>query len=147
MKKIIIAIAVLISSYSFSQGNLQFNRVASDSFTTQTRQGSTEGDVVGTITVSAGKALKIESFSVVGRLVRENETDLKYLQGNSTSNPNYYWGTIGGHLVWKNPNANTQDIHFPIWLGEGNYYIILRTDTDTRPALISYSALEFNIVQ
>ena len=70
MKKIIIAIAVLISSYSFSQGNLQFNRVASDSFTTQTRQGSTEGCSWYNYCF-AGKALKIESFSVVGRLVRE----------------------------------------------------------------------------
>ena len=147
MKKIIIAIALLISSYSFSQGNLQFNRVASDSFTTQTRPGSNEGDVLGTITVAVGKALKIESFSVVARLVREND-NLKYLPG-STSNANGYWGTIGGHLVWKighNGNAN-QDVKFPIWLGEGNYDIILRTDVDTRPALISYSALEFNIVQ
>jgi hypothetical protein len=147
MKKIIIAIVVLISSYSFSQGNLQFNRVASDSFTTQTRQGTTEGDAVRTITVPSGKALKIVSFSVIGRQDTGQVYDNKYLQGNQTMYPQNYWATIGGHVVWKNQNANTQDIHFPIWLGEGNYYIILRTHDDTRPAIISYSALEFNIVQ
>ena len=143
MKKIIIAITVLISSYSFSQGNLQFNRVASDSFTFQNRPRSTAGDIAGTITVAAGKALKMESFSVLKQ--NSGYTSL-YNNGAETT-----FATIGGHLVWSRSGSEEtniyQGIHYPIWLGQGTYDIILRTGNDASDVLITYSALEFNIVQ
>lgn len=148
MKKIIIAIAVLISSYSFSQGNLQFNRVINQLILTdEPLQNYPYGQSIYTLVVPAGKVVKVESFSMLG--YREAEDEIYNIGVNYGANIEKYWATLGGHVIWTPQYSSsdniTSNIRFPIWFGEGSYFLEVRASIAR--VKVSLSAIEFNIVQ
>ncbi len=146
---------ILTINLSFSQGNLQFNRVISEIVTgTQNAAPEISGTVIGSIVVPVGKVLKLESASV-------------YLSGNGGKINTYYVqdGTgqmtntgcwIGNHLVWAPYAVRVgtfwgkfmETSTFPIWFGAGTYEIKTRFNTVFGAGdftVVTYSAIEFNI--
>ena len=114
------------------------------------------GTLVGTITVPAGKVLKLESVSTY---LNDSTGDIQsyYSTGSSYIGSKGCW--IGGHLVWvpywytstgsTNIDSIVETSRFPIWFGEGTYEIRVRYRTNFGAGtfyVVSYSAIEFNII-
>lgn len=129
MKKLFFTLAFIVTTvtYSFGQGNLQFNQVVNGDLNAY---ATYDLSTLGTITVPAGKVWKIESVS------------LKYFDGAwaaSDGNPVF----INNHLVWDlGPQGLDQ---LPLWLSAGTY-TVQTTGYNSSELTFSYSAIEFNVV-
>lgn len=156
MKKLLLSTLLILSiNYLFAQGNLQFNRVIST--TVSVTAGSSpelNGTLVGSITVPAGKVLKLESVSTY---LNDNTGDIKWFYTQSSVGSQGCW--IGGHLVWApfwytdtgstNIDKSVETSRFPIWYSEGTHEIRVRYKTNFGAGefyVVSYSAIEFNII-
>jgi hypothetical protein len=158
MKKIIFIISLLFGTFSFTQGNLQFNRVVT--FT----PGSN-------YTVPVGKVLKIESINMnsttlcLPKTGEENRTSSKYVCiagiynginyltiGNQVFSTPTMYGTSSG-VQYSDGSCNffngscwsydfgSKIFNYPIWLEEGKTVLINSAVTS-----ILISAIEFNII-
>ncbi len=146
---------ILTINLSFSQGNLQFNRVISEIVTATNSNGAElNGTLLGNIVVPAGKVLKLESVSVY---LNDNTGDIEtYWVQDGTAQMADTGCWIGNHLVWA-PYAVRGGTHwgkfmetstFPIWFGAGTYEIRTRFATVWGAgsfSVVTYSAIEFNI--
>lgn len=143
MKKlIIVTILSLAALWCQAQGNLQFSQVINYTITTPLAAGNSTPNQTLTITVPAGKTLKIES------------SHISYQQGTS---PTYYVGNSSnpsGHLVLNGGviAAFTLDIplhHGPIWLAAGTHTFVLQGYANSSSNYrwnAFVSGIEFNIV-
>jgi hypothetical protein len=130
MKNILIILALSISSLSFGQGNLQFNQVVKQTFSTT----STSTFIVGTITVPAGKVWKVESCGFVQQFVSGAEGVL----GSSLNQV-----VLGSHAIYYLNNPGL--VYLPLWLPTGTYQVSANTGV-AGTKIISISAIEFNVV-
>jgi hypothetical protein len=124
MKKILtLFIAILITSSlsSFAQGNLQFNRVISESINLNPSQSST------LITVPAGKVWKIEAVEAS----HSGSASCKY--------------EINGQQFLISNGYPTQ-INHGLWLKAGDTFRVSNGPTGGNNIPYYYSILEFNIV-
>ena len=152
---------ILTINLSFSQGNLQFNRVISEMVTSTIKPLNTAaekfGTLMGNIVVPNNKVLKLESISFY---INDNTGDLETLNVTHNQAAQYDSGVwIGNHLVWapyvytsvgsSNYDKFMQTANFPIWYGAGTYEIRSRTNAgySSPPVfyVLTYSAIEFNI--
>jgi len=157
MKKLFLSTLLTLSiNCLFAQGNLQFNKVIST--TVSVTAGSSpelNGTLVGSITVPAGKVLKLESVSTY---LNNSTGDIQWYY-TQTGNIGSRGCWIGGHLVWApfwytttgstNIEKSVETSKFPIWYGEGTYEIRVRYKTNFGAGtfyVVSYSAIEFNII-
>jgi len=112
-------IICLFTSVSYAQGNLQFSQVVNYTITTPLAAGNSTPNQTLTITVPAGKTLKIES------------SHISYQQGTS---PTYYVGNStnpSGHLVLNGGVIAAFNLEFPlhhgpIWLAAGTHTLVLQ---------------------
>lgn len=126
LKTLVFILPLFLSVNSFSQGDLQFNRVRFETIIFPSNTGGTQLD---TLVVPQGKVLKITSISGL-RNTRVT-------------------GAIGDHEV--GPYGDAFPAIFPIWLPSGAH--IVRTTynyqySGTNPIVIkfSFSGIEFNVV-
>jgi len=126
MKNLLFILAIIISSFSFAQGNLQFNQVVNLSYS-----GTGTGKInVGSLAVPAGKVWKITSASAT-----RSNTLLQQIAL-----------FVGDHIVFANYSAYYSNFQaVPLWLSEGIYDVHMWTNNDG-PRLGSISVLEFNVV-
>ena len=157
MKKLLLSTLLILSiNYLFAQGNLQFNRVISTTATGSIlAPPNDEGTLLGSITVPTGKVLKLESISVYNIGGDGDLETIKVAEGGSSESNSGCW--IGNHLVWTplidylygNFRASLTS-NFPIWLDSGTHEIRIRTNSNIHfyggYAVVSYSAIEFNII-
>ena len=106
------------------------------------------GQSIYTLVVPAGKVVKVESFSMLG--YREAEDEIYNIGVNYGTNIEKYWATLGGHVIWTyniplRIILHQKPFHFPIWFGEGSYFLEVRASI--AKFKVSLSAIEFNIVQ
>lgn len=119
MKKIFLtAIFLLGINCIFAQGNLQFNRVISESYILNCNQNSPLN------TIPIGKVWKIESII----------------------SDQHYSIEIDNKKVFININMCVP-IVFPIWLTAGNTFRLNSANSPNCPVNIHFSILEFNVVQ
>ena len=135
MKKLlsIFLILIVFATYSSAQGNLQFNQVIN-----QTHSGALTStpQILGTITVPAGKVWKVEavSFTYAGTY---------YASGGSG-----FWAYIGDYIVYDGYTGGYSNMNssFPLWLKPGTYDVIGRANTSYPNGRIAISAIEFNVI-
>ena len=133
--KLILFLAVLFyfSLAARSQGNLQFNQVVQQSFNQSV--ASATMTTLSTITVPAGKVLKIENASVAANMA-----------GILTGSKLY----IGNHCLWQlnySSGGLFIDRSFPLWLNAGTYALqVYHIDGVSINLRASFSGIEFNVV-
>ena len=105
MKYLFSILAIVISSSSFAQGDLQFNQVINYENSIYCSNNSC---VFGTVTVPAGKVWKIEScsYSAFGYPISGSAGQSVFINGNT---------------IYSVINTNTN--YFPLWLGSGTYSV------------------------
>ena len=131
MKNILFILAITISSFSFGQGNLQFNQVVNPTYDANVWQGIV---IAGTLTVPSGKVLKIENCSYINR-----PGNFQVPAGTGSSR-----AYVGDNLIYGHANVN---ISYPIWIPEGTYDIKMgESFNSTTPMRLVISAIEFNVV-
>jgi hypothetical protein len=124
MKKILYSLLLLLAASSFlaqAQGNLQFNRVISESISLNPSQSST------LITVPAGKVWKIEA-----------------VEANHSGSTIYKYEING--QVFAISNGSPSRINHGLWLKAGDTFRVLNGPTGNNNTPYYYSILEFNIV-
>ena len=138
MKKIIkitlISFITLFSVNSFSQGNLQFNRVRLETYSNNNLQGGTTK--YDTIVVSAGKVLKITSTSTTNR-------------ESFTSNNFFSNTTVYSYLDDLLLCCSSFSVEYPIWLNEGKHILTFYHNKGSsyyRDFKFTFSGIEFNVV-
>ena len=134
MKHLFTFLLVAISATSFAQGNLEFNEVKNLIFDTPTTSSSHYD--FGTITVPAGKVLKIQSTS----LFRNGPSDWYPMWGAGN-----YWVTIANQLVYAENSQSSRRADV-FWLEEGTHYVSCYTNTSVYIKRVAVSAIEFNVV-
>ena len=137
MKNLLILVFSLMSIQSFSQGgNLQFNSVLNDEVLGSVVGNNGQvGDILGTITVPAGKVWKIESTSAFK--INPTADAPQNLQSAMVFVDNHWVvGVDGGGAT---PT-------FPIWLKEGPHQVKIQISDASSVVSFSYSGIEFNVV-
>jgi hypothetical protein len=145
MKKIFLLILffLTLNSKLFSQGNLQFNQVISES-------GSISGSVYtvtynspNSYTVPSGKVWKIESVSFMITSVNTSYSQRFFLKLNS----NQVLSNQGGTSIYDRAGTLNNE---PIWLKSGDVItfgmINNCSPTCSQSATFHLSALEFNVI-
>ena len=139
MKKLALIAFCFASFQLYSQGNLQFNQVVNSVFTSTFTGEST----VGSITVPAGKVLKIESAS----LTWSNNPASPGSPNRPVQPDGLSYIIVGTHVVWGGSSNFSYDDKLPIWLPSGTYDVKARPVSSTAyPNAVSISCIEFNIV-
>jgi hypothetical protein len=141
MKMLLLSISFALSSWLNAQGNLQFNRVLSQSVTSP--EPFPAGQIIASVVVPAGKVWKVENASYARIL--PSVPEYRLVQWGTTSIPGFYlddylmcqYSTAGGEII--NPS-------FPIWLNEGSYTLRLVTSTTTSQVRGTINVIEFNII-
>lgn len=140
MKKIFFISFLFISFSSFSQGNLQFNRVVNISYTKDINTGITS---IATPTISENKVWKLTSVTIFP----ENEIGEAYLYDEPANNLLIEFGDI---VIFSSIHSNNYLVRFPIWINSGQKELeVHATDSYSSTAnrmKIMISAIEFNIV-
>lgn len=153
MKNILFTLTILFSLNTFSQGNLQFNRVVNLEIKQKlpisinnTTGGPGGKNVLETIVIPENKVWKIIAVSARGYdEYRQDEPPGDQFIGNNNGNITI---TMNGTFIWQTqaayfPNMNT----FPIWINEGSKDLIAwNYFKDRINLMLSISAIEFNIV-
>ena len=134
--KLILFLAALfcISLTAKAQGNLQFSQVIQQSFNQAIPTNSMT--TLSTITVPAGKVLKIETASMAG-----NTLDI--IQGSRLY--------MGNHCLWQlnylSAGGLIVDRNLPLWLNAGTYSFQVYHQSGISVNLrTSFSGIEFNVV-
>jgi hypothetical protein len=146
MKKVLLLLVfAALMFHSFSQGNLQFNRVVNYNLTGNLTTASSGKVIVQTITITVptGKVLKIESATC--RL--------------STSTSSLFSGDVPCILLNNNIISVYKAVgstgflasigNFPIWLPEGTHTLQLVVDVGAGTNETAYgmvTGIEFNII-
>ena len=133
MKKSILIFLFLLTLGGKAQGNLQFNRVVNYSATQSV--GSLSPITTQTFTVAAGKVWKIEYVMVAERTAAGGAGLCQKCSGS--------FNGIVAYVSSAYENGKS-----PIWLSEGSYNFIISQNysTATQQLLVSYSAIEFNVI-
>mgnify|MGYP000020323096 CR=1 FL=1 len=141
MKNILFILAITISSFSFGQGNLQFNQVRTETYTSPGFTADYAESTIGTLTVPAGKVLKIESASLAIRMATSYaRTDNQFFSLRVDEQVLLYRG---------NANYNGNSLKHIVWLAEGTYNIIVSNETSTdfvAGSTATINGIEFNVV-
>lgn len=150
MRKIFLIITLVFSLNTFSQGNLQFNRIIfqeyefdydytqDDSYPNQNFSGNDHGKHIGDIVVPNGKVVKITNFSRLqlnatgGSKKRIYTTDGVYSSGK--------YITIGGYDI-------TQENSLPLWLSSGTHKIHFVNEQSSNSFFVTINGIEFNVIQ
>lgn len=129
MKKVFaLFLFILLSGFSFAQGNLQFNQVRYFPFTLTQVSTTVYDETILSVTVPTGKVLKIESMAC----------------GRYVASVNTYGGQAGFEI---NQRTVSQSV-LPLWLPAGTYSFGMMSQVMT----VGYyytgyiSAIEFNVV-
>lgn len=117
---LIFILPLFVSVNSFSQGDLQFNRVVNMSYFNSSPD---------TLVVPAGKVLKITSTSLI-------DINRNPVTGKTVTISNIL---VYNHLAYSDETLKHES--FPIWFGPGNHIILY-----TGPYSFSFSGIEFNVV-
>ena len=131
---LVFLIFITLSFNSKAQGNLQFSQVIQQSFNQAIPTNSMA--TLSTITVPAGKVLKIETASMAGNI-------LDIIPGSRLY--------IGNHCLWQlnylSAGGLIVDRNLPLWLNAGTYslqvYHQYGSSTNLRT---SFSGIEFNVI-
>lgn len=125
-----------------AQGNLQFNRVVNESYTSNFTTDNKYQEL-GTFTVPQGKVLKIThaSFFAISTSYPNNPPVTDYNKGSFF---------IGDTVLIKSTESSS-DVSQPafnsIWLAEGTYAIKGAFNTTTsRNLTYAFSGIEFNVI-
>lgn len=150
MRKIFLIITLVFSLNTFSQGNLQFNRIIfqeyefdyswqnDDSHPNVDFSGTENGKHIGDIVVPNGKVVKITNFSRLqlnslgGSIKRIYTTDGSYSSGK--------YITIGGYDI-------TQENRLPLWLPSGTHRILFMNERLDGSYFATINGIEFNVIQ
>lgn len=138
MKKSILIFLFFIAIGAKAQGNLQFNRVVNFSATQSV--GSISPITAQTFIVPTGKVWKIEYVMVAERTATGGANFCEKCAGSFNGIVAYTCNLSGN--FYENGKS-------PIWLSDGSYNFIISQNSSTtaRQLLVSYSAIEFNVVQ
>ncbi len=131
-----------ISANSFGQGNLQFNRVLSQSVTSP--DPFPAGQIIASVVVPAGKVWKVENASFA-RIV-PSLPEYRFVQFATVSIPGFY---LDDYLLCQFYNASGGQVinpSFPIWLNEGSHTLTLVTSVTASQLRGTINVIEFNIV-
>lgn len=132
---------LFISFVSFSQGNLQFNRVINLSYTKDINSGGLTN--VASPTISENKVWKINSVSIYP----ENEIGTAYLYDTPPQDVIIEFGDI---VVFQTP-SNEHFVKYPIWINSGQKELEIHASgsfsSTANRMKIMISAIEFNIIQ
>lgn len=155
MKKIISTIFTLVCLNSYSQGNLQFNKVVNYDLSgilnsTNTTLNYTLQTV--TITVPIGKVLKIESANVRSIYTYPSNIQVQYVNTEIILD-NVVINREVKDLSYNQIVSNSGSIFgtFPIWLSSGSHTLALICDNpySLSSSLSGYgkvTAIEFNVL-
>ena len=146
MKKLLFISFLFVSLSSFSQGNLQFNKVINLNYT---GEGVYLGKkTLANVTIPDGKVWKITY--VYAQYADDGKNYIPYKDGNYID----YHVEIGG--IWfpngtqgNGGSAPTNSLNgSAVWIDSGLTEInIVTYENDTPPYNVSISAIEFNVVQ
>ncbi len=145
MKKILFISFLFTSLGLFSQGNLQFNRVANYSFDLDgigsiTGNASSGHGSVGSLIVPDGKVWKVTGATKVN--YDNSRNDVIYQGASDNTAVSLIKGTVKIPIVVK--SAETNWVVFPLWLSAGTYDVYAYNGT---ASLFHINVIEFNIVQ
>jgi hypothetical protein len=146
MKNLLLILAITISSFSFAQGNLQFNQIIN-------LQGGES------YLVPAGKCLKIESLTLNEATFTTNLTNVGgcnacyydseiYMQiGSMTFSakpPDQISGCPTPCPATNSRSLTTPDIKFPLWIKEGSNINLNGSNLNSNGIFLT--GIEFNII-
>lgn len=135
MRLFFIVLFIAFSTWSFSQGNLQFNQVINMSYN-YNFLNTGQKQTVGSVTVPVGKVWKIESGSIHGEYSANNypyplETSL----------------FLGDFCVISMSSGNYgSPVNYPIWLSAGVYSVVMNVNNNGGNLKCALSVIEFNII-
>lgn len=139
MKKIFSTffLILLLTGAAEAQGNLQFNQVIVQDFTSTISSWTTA--TVSVITIPAGKVWKIE------------HADLWLQNSLRQTYDNEYSLFIDNILIHRakgsTGSGNQYTSRFPVWLPAGTYNVIVSNeDSSTKNFVGDINAIEFNII-
>jgi hypothetical protein len=137
MKKSIAILLFFISLSTKAQGNLQFNRVVNFSATQSV--GSNLPITAQTFIVPTGKVWKIEYVMIAERTAAGGANFCQKCAGSFNGIVAYTCHLSGN--FYENGKS-------PIWLSDGSYNFIISQNNSTtaQQLLVSYSAIEFNVI-
>jgi hypothetical protein len=142
MKMLLLSISFALSSWLNAQGNLQFNRVLSQSVTSP--DPFPVGQIIASVVVPAGKVWKVENASYAR--ISPSVPEYRLVQWGTPSIPGFY---LDDYLMCQYYNASGGQVinpSFPIWLNEGSYTLRLVTSTTTSQVRGTINVIEFNII-
>lgn len=143
---LLLSISFALSSWLNAQGNLQFNRVLSQSVTSPASPTSWQLST-SVVVVPAGKVWKVENASF-SRLESSIPEYRAYLWGGtSTSVTTFY---LDDFLMcnYYGPGGQVVTPNFPIWLNEGSHTLRLvgTTSANYGQQRGTINIIEFNII-
>jgi hypothetical protein len=150
MRKIFLIITLIFSLNTFSQGNLQFNRIIfqeyefdylwqyDDEYPNEDLSGYENGKHIGDIVVPNGKVTKITNFSRMGSTTLGSNNKRIYTKLGTYEDGKYI--TIGGYLI-------SEDGNLPLWLPSGTHKIFFKNERLDGSYFVTINGIEFNVVQ
>ena len=143
MKKLLFIFFLFISLSSFSQGNLQFNKVINLNY--YGTGVDTNKATIASVTIPDGKVWKVTYV-----FISYADNGKGYLPYRGNNNIDYTL-EIGGIFIPGGTDANTRPVHGMdgvVWLDSGTTPInIVTYENAQQPYNVSISAIEFNVVQ
>jgi hypothetical protein len=142
MKMLLLSISFALCSSLNAQGNLQFNRVLSQSVTSP--DPFPAGQIIASVVVPEGKVWKVENASYTRIL--PSLPEYRLVQWASSQIPGFY---LDDYLLCQYYNASGGQVinpSFPIWLNEGSYTLRLVTSATASQLRGTINVIEFNII-
>jgi hypothetical protein len=141
MKQLLFIFTIVLSSYSFTQGNLQFNQVVNyenTALSNSTASSSYGGISFAVVVVPTGKVWKIEHCTFLKSGVVVSSLNEQLLIGNNAC-------FLNGGSVGSTQTPVSNNVFLPLWLGEGTYSVS-GIAKGSGYFTAAFSALEFNII-